>query len=242
MSDQRLQPGDSTGGFPQSDLQFEKQSVARAAVTFIKNGNIVGLGSGSTAAYFIQFLGERVKAGLDVRGIPTSVRAQQLAERCGVPLITLDQVASIDVAVDGADQFDPQLDLIKGGGGALLREKIVASASRQFIVIADSSKQVPVLGSFPLPVEIVGFAKNLLTRRLSSIGAEVVLRKSADGSPYKTDEGHYILDCHFGKIVEPPSLARMISDFPGVVEHGLFINMASIVLLAKGADVREIRR
>lgn len=223
------------------ELESEKQRVARAALDFVKSGDILGLGSGSTAAYFIQFLGERVKAGLEVRGVPTSLRAQQLAQTCGVPLTTLDKVESIDVAVDGADEFDPQLNLTKGGGGALLREKIIAHASRQFIVIADSSKQVPVLGSFPLPVEVVAFAETLLARELSGLGANVVLRKSTDGSPYKTDEGHHILDCHFGTIPDPASLARTISSLPGVVEHGLFINMTSIVLLAKGNDVVELK-
>ena len=223
------------------ELESEKQRVARAALDFVKSGDILGLGSGSTAAYLIQFLGERVKAGLEVRGVPTSLRAQQLAQTCGVPLTTLDKVESIDVAVDGADEFDSQLNLTKGGGGALLREKIIAHASRQFIVIADSSKQVPVLGSFPLPVEVVAFAETLLARELSGLGANVVLRKSTDGSPYKTDEGHHILDCHFGTIPDPASLARTISSLPGVVEHGLFINMTSIVLLAKGNDVVELK-
>ena len=223
------------------ELESEKQRVARAALNFVKNGDILGLGSGSTAAYFIQFLGERVQAGLEVRGIPTSLRAQQLAQTCGVPLSTLDEVEGIDVAVDGADEFDSQLNLIKGGGGALLREKIIAHASRQFVVIADSSKQVPVLGSFPLPVEVVAFAETLLMRELSELGAKVGLRKSVDGVPYKTDEGHHILDCHFSTIPDPASLAKTIGGLPGVVEHGLFINMTSIVLLAKGNDVVELK-
>jgi ribose 5-phosphate isomerase A len=229
-------------GLSKSDLELEKQNAARAALDFVKDGQIVGLGSGSTSAYFIQFVGERVRAGLQIRGVPTSVRAQQLAEKCGITLTTLAEVGGLDVAVDGADEFDPQLNLIKGGGGALLREKIVASAARQFIVIADSNKQVPVLGTFPLPVEVIGFAESLLMRKLSRMGANPVLRRSADGTPYKTDEGHHILDCHFGKIPDPPALARTLSDTPGVVEHGLFINIASIVLLAKGNDVVALRR
>jgi ribose 5-phosphate isomerase A len=224
------------------DSNLEKQAVARASLRFIEDGQVVGLGSGSTATYFIQFLGERVKAGLKIRGVPTSVRTQQLAEKCGIPLITLDEVESIDVDVDGADEFDPQLCLTKGGGGALLREKIIASVSRKFVVLADSSKQVPVLGKFPLPVEVIHFAETLLARRITQLGAKVHVRKTLDGTSFKTDEGHHILDCHFGQIPDPPALARTLSDMPGVVEHGLFINMASVVLLAKGDMVGEICR
>jgi ribose 5-phosphate isomerase A len=220
----------------------EKQATARASLKFIENGQVVGLGSGSTATFFIQFLGERVKAGLSIRGVPTSVRTQRLAEECGIPLVTLDQVGSIDVAVDGADEFDPKLCLTKGGGGALLREKIIASAAKKFVVVTDSSKQVPVLGKFPLPVEVIAFAETLLTRRISALGAKVTLRKTADGAAYKTDEGHHILDCNFGQIPDPPALARTLSDMPGVVEHGLFINMVSVILLAKGTQVIELRR
>jgi ribose 5-phosphate isomerase A len=218
----------------------EKQAAARASLKFIQEGNIVGLGSGSTAAYFIQFLGERVRGGLKIRGIPTSVDAQRLAQSCGIPLTTLDQVGHIDVDVDGADEFDPQLRLIKGGGGALLREKIVASVSRKFVVVADSAKQVAMLGKFPLPVEVIAFAQTVLTRRITVLGATVKLRQNAQGVPYKTDEGHHILDCHFGQIPDPPALARTLSDMPGVVEHGLFINLASVVLVGKGSEVVEI--
>ncbi len=221
---------------------LEKQAAARASLEFVQDGQVVGLGSGSTAAYFIQFLGERVKAGLKIRGVPTSIHAQQLAEKCGIPLTTLDQVEHIDVDIDGADEFDPQLCLIKGGGGALLREKIVASVARKFVVVADSSKQVPVLGKFPLPVEVIPFAQSLLNRRITALGATVTLRKASEGTPYKTDEGHHILDCHFGSISDPAGLARVLSDMPGVVEHGLFIGMASLVLVGKGSEVVELRR
>jgi ribose 5-phosphate isomerase A len=221
---------------------LEKQAAARASLRFIQEGQVVGLGTGSTAAYFIQFLGERVKAGLKIRGIPTSMHAQQLAEKSGVPLTTLDEVEQIDVDIDGADEFDPQLNLIKGGGGALLREKIVASASREFVVVSDSTKQVQVLGRFPLPVEIVPFAQSLLTRKIAALGATVSLRKSADGSPYRTDEGHRILDCAFGQIPNPAALAETLANMPGVVEHGLFIGMADIVLIGKGSEVMEIKK
>jgi ribose 5-phosphate isomerase A len=223
------------------DKDGEKQAVARAGLNFIQDGQVVGLGSGSTSAFFIQFLGERVRAGLQIRGIPTSMRAQQLAQKCGIPLATLDEVTTIDIDVDGADEFDPQFQLIKGGGGALLREKIVASVSKQFVVLADSSKQVPFLGKFPLPIEVIPFAETVLTQRISTLGATVMLRKAQDDSAYKTDEGHHILDCHFGKIPDPGALAQTLSGMPGVVEHGLFIKMATVVLLAKDKRVIELQ-
>ena len=220
----------------------EKQAAARASLNFIQDGYVVGLGTGSTAAYFIQYLGERVKAGLKIRGVPTSIQSRKLAESCGIPIVTLDEVQQIDVDVDGADEFDPQLRLIKGGGGALLREKIVASASRKFVVVTDASKQVQTLGKFPLPVEVIPFAESILTRRIVALGATVTLRKGKDGSPFRTDEGHHILDCHFGQIADPQALARILSDLPGVVEHGLFINMASVVLIGKGNEVVELKK
>lgn len=220
----------------------EKQEAARASLKFIQDGQIVGLGTGSTAAYFIQFLGERMKAGLKIRGIPTSNHAEQLARRSGIPLVTLADVSYIDVDVDGADEFDPQLRLIKGGGGALLREKIVASAARKFVVVADASKQVATLGKFPLPVEVIPFAESVLTHRITDLGAKVALRKASNGSPFRTDEGHHILDCSFGQIPDPPALARILNDMPGVVEHGLFINMASVVLIGKEEGVVELKK
>src|SRR4051794_11048382 len=222
-------------------MDNEKQAAARASLAFIKDGDVVGLGTGSTAAFFIQFLGERVRAGMKVRGVPTSVAAQQIAEKCGIPVVRLDEVDHVDVDVDGADEFDPHLCLIKGGGGALLREKIVASASKKFIVIADSSKQVAVLGKFPLPVEVIPFADTVVARKIGALGAKVVLRTTEAGAAFTTDERHHILDCHFGKIADPARLAAALSATPGVVEHGLFINMASVVLVAKGTQVTELR-
>jgi ribose 5-phosphate isomerase A len=220
----------------------EKQAAARASMRFVRDGQIVGLGTGSTAAYAIRFLGERVHKGLKIVGIPTSQRSKELAESLRIPVATLDDYQEIDVAVDGADEFDPGLRLIKGGGGALLREKIVASASKLFVVIADSAKQVPVLGRFPLPVEVIPFAQALLVKRISALGASVTLRQYAYGNPFITDEGHHILDCQFGQIADPPALARTLSDMPGIVEHGLFINMADVVLVGKGSEVVELRR
>jgi ribose 5-phosphate isomerase A len=224
----------------QSDL--EKEAAARASLAFVRDGNVVGLGTGSTAAYAVQFLGERVRAGLKITGIPTSVHTGKLATSLGIPLTTLDEHQQIDVDIDGADEFDPQLHLIKGGGGALLREKIIASAARQVVIIADSSKQVAVLGKFPLPVEVIPFAQPLVARKIAALGAVVKLRQDAKGNVFVTDEGHHILDCSFGQIPDPPALARTLSDMPGVVEHGLFIGLATVVLCAKGENVTELRR
>ena len=220
----------------------EKEAAARASLRFVRDGDIVGLGTGSTAVYAVRFLGERVQAGLKIRGIPTSVHTQELATSLGIPLTTLDEVQEIDVTIDGADECDPQLRLIKGGGGALLREKIVASATRTFVIIADSSKQVPVLGKFPVPVEVIKFAEALVAKKITAMGAEVQVRMDASGHKFITDEGNHILDCHFGQIPDPPALARKLETTPGVVEHGLFIGMASIALIGKGTQVLEIPR
>lgn len=219
----------------------EKEAAARASLRFVRDGDIVGLGTGSTAAYAVRLLGERVRAGLKIRGIPTSSQTRELATSLGIPLTTFDEVQEINVTIDGADEVDPQLCLTKGGGGALLREKIVASASRQLVIIADSSKQVPMLGKFPLPIEVIAFAQPVVKKKIEALGASVKLRQS-NGSPFVTDEGHHILDCSFGQIPDPPALARRLSDMPGVVEHGLFINMASVVLIARGQEVTELRR
>jgi ribose 5-phosphate isomerase A len=218
----------------------EKEAAARASLKFVKDGQVVGLGTGSTAAYFIQLLGEQVKNGLKIRGIPSSVRSREQAASLGIPLTTFDECQQIDVTVDGADEVDPELRLIKGGGGALLREKIVASATRQFVVVADATKRVPVLGKFPLPVEVIKFARALVAKEIEALGAKVELRRE-NGKPYLTDENNYILDCHFGQIRDASSLARQLSDMPGVVEHGLFIGMASFVLVANGNEVTELR-
>ncbi len=220
----------------------EKETAARSSLRFIKDGQVVGLGTGSTAACFIRMLGEQVKSGLRVRGIASSERSRDQAASLGIPLTTLDECQQIDVTVDGADEVDPQLRLIKGGGGALLREKIVASATKQLIIVADSSKRVPVLGKFPLPVEVIKFAHALVTKKIEALGAKVELRRDADGKPYLTDENNYILDCRFGQIRGADGVANKLSDMPGVVEHGLFINMASVVLIANGSEIFELRR
>jgi len=220
----------------------EKETAARASLRFVKDGQIVGLGTGSTAAYFIQLLGEAVKDGLRIRGIPTSVRSRQQAATLGIPLTTLDECQQIDVTVDGADEVDPQLRLIKGGGGALLREKIVASATKQLVIVADVTKRVPMLGKFPLPVEVIKFAQAVVVKKIEALGARVTVRNTGDGKPFLTDENNHILDCLFEQIPDADELARRLSDMPGVVEHGLFIGMASVVLIAKGSEIVELRR
>jgi ribose 5-phosphate isomerase A len=219
----------------------EKEAAARASLRFVKNGQVVGLGTGSTAAYFIQLLGAEVKNGLRIRGIPSSDRSREQAAELGIALTTLDECQEIDVTVDGADEVDPQLRLIKGGGGALLREKIVASATRQLVIVADATKRVPVLGKFPLPVEVIKFAQAVVRKKIQALGAAVEMRLGTDGKPYLTDENNYILDCRFGQIRDADGLARQLSDMPGVVEHGLFIGVASVVLVANGSEVVELR-
>src|SRR6202790_2338106 len=220
----------------------EKEAAARASLQFIREGQVVGLGTGSTAAFFIKLLAEEVKKGLGIRGIPTSVRSGELAKSLGIPLTTLDECQEIDVTVDGADEVDPQLRLIKGGGGAMLREKIVASATKQLVIVADASKQVPVLGRLPLPVEVIRFAQALVAKRMAALGAQVTVRTDVSGKPYMTDENNHILDCRFGQIPDADGLARQLSDMPGVVEHGLFIGMASVALFARGTEIVEVRR
>jgi ribose 5-phosphate isomerase A len=220
----------------------EKQAAARAAVELVENGQIVGLGSGSTAALATRFLAERVRAGLKIVGIPTSQKTAQLAEQLGIPLATLEEHSRIDIDLDGADEIDPQLNLIKGGGGAFLREKIIASISRRFLVIADSAKQVERLGKFPLPVEVIPFAQSLIKGEIEALGAEVKLRQYVYGNPYVTDEGHHVLDCMFGEIADPSALADRLRRIPGVVEHGLFLGMAEMALIGKDGNVIQIRK
>jgi ribose 5-phosphate isomerase A len=220
---------------------LEKEAAARASMRFVSDGQVVGLGTGSTATHVVELLGERVRAGLKILGVPTSNHTKELAADLGIRVATFDEVQEIDVTIDGADEFDRQLSLIKGGGGALLHEKVVASASRQLVIVTDSSKQASVLGSFPVPIEVIAFAQPLVKKKVEALGAAVTLRQS-NGAAFVTDEGHHILDCSFGRIPDPPALARKLSDMPGIVEHGLFIGMASVVLIAKGSEVTELRR
>jgi ribose 5-phosphate isomerase A len=218
----------------------EKELAGRAAAKLVNDGDIVGLGTGSTAYFAVIALGERVKAGLKITGIPTSNATAELARKVGIPLTTLDQHPAIDIDIDGADEVDPHLNLIKGGGGALLREKVIAAASKKFIVVADSAKVVPMLGKFPLPVEIIAFARAVVEPKIARLGASIKMRTRPDGSPYLTDNGNPILDCSFGKIEDPSALARALTNIPGVVEHGLFIGLASKALVGKENSVEEI--
>jgi ribose 5-phosphate isomerase A len=221
--------------------EAEKEVAGRAAAKLVSDGNIVGLGTGSTAYFAVVALGERVKAGLKIIGIPTSIKTADLARSVGIPLTTLDEHPEIDITIDGADELDPKLNLIKGGGGALTREKVVAFASREMVVVADSGKVVPVLGKFPLPVEVIAFARAVVEKKIVALGGSPKLRAKPDGSPYLTDNGNQILDCSFGKIADPAALALALSNVPGIVEHGLFIGIAKLALIGKENSVEEIR-
>lgn len=207
-----------------------KAQAAQKAVEYVQDGHILGLGTGSTVHHFLTALGTRVQEGLRVRGVPTSQATANYATQLGIPLLNDDETWDIDVAVDGADQVDPHLNLIKGGGGALLREKIVARAARQFIVIVDAAKQRPHLGlPFPLPVEILSFGWRTTQRHLEKMGWSAPRREQA-GKPFVTDNGHYIVDAQIPVIADPASLESTLLQIPGVVECGLFVNMASLVI------------
>lgn len=225
-----------------------KRQAAARAVEQVRDGMKLGLGTGSTAKHFVELLGERVKAGLKVVGVPTSEATRADAERCGVLLTTLDEVDRLDLTVDGADEIDPNLELIKGGGGALLREKIVAAASDRMIVIADESKWVPALGRFPLPIEVIPFGLGATRRAIEAVFAEngvsgqMDVRKAKDGHAFVTDGGHWIIDAHLGRIPDSPRLAAALNSIPGVVEHGLFIGLARTAVLAGPQGIRVVER
>ena len=225
-----------------------KESAARAALDLVKDGMRLGLGTGSTAARFVDALGERVGQGLKVLCVPTSEATRAQAERLGIPLTTLNDTPQLDLTVDGADEIDDQLRLIKGGGGALLREKIVATASNQMVVIADEGKVVSMLGAFPLPVEVVpfGFASTVRLIEVMSAQAgcegEIRQRQTPGGGRFVTDQDNYIVDCAFGAIQEPEVLAFALKRVPGVVEHGLFLGVADLAIVAGPDGVRVIRR
>ncbi len=206
-----------------------KQLVGEKATEYIKDGMIVGLGTGSTAFFAIQKIGQLVKEGLNIHGVPTSKATEQLARELNIPLLDIADVRSIDLTIDGADEFDPNKQLIKGGGGALLREKIVASISKVFVCIADANKSSEVLGSFPLPVEVTPFAYQVTAFQLEKLGCTPKLRMT-DGQPFVTDNQNYILDCKFDKIEDPSALTIEINQIPGVVENGLFTNIATRIV------------
>ncbi|MBV9394241.1 MAG: ribose-5-phosphate isomerase RpiA [Methylobacteriaceae bacterium] len=226
------------------DLTSAKRRAAARALDFVRPGMRLGLGTGSTATEFVRLLGARVAEGLKVLCVPTSKGTLALAQSLAIPLATLDQVPELDLVIDGADEFDPQLRLIKGGGGALLREKIVAATSARMIVVVDASKEVARLGRFPLPVEVDTFGLEATRRhvinlaRVMRLPPNVELRRGAEGHAFVTDGGHYILDCAFGSIGDPEALARSLATIPGVIEHGLFIGLASTIIVAAATEIR----
>ena len=230
------------------DTDAQKRAAAARALEFVHPGMRLGLGSGTTAKHFVELLAERVRTGLDVIAVPTSDATRSDAERLGVPLTSLDETPQLDLTVDGADEIAPDLSLIKGGGGALLREKIVASASARMIVIADESKWVSALGRFPLPVEVVPFGLGATRRAVEAAAAAVgcagpaLLRRAKDGHAFVTDGGHWILDAAFERIPDPRSLADRLDGITGVVEHGLFIALAHTAVVAGADGVRVVER
>jgi ribose 5-phosphate isomerase A len=225
-----------------------KRQAAGRALEFVQDGMKLGLGTGSTAKHFVELLGARVRDGLKVIGVPTSEATRADAIRCGIPLTTLDEIDRLDLTVDGTDEIDPSLNLIKGGGGALLREKIVAAASDRMIVIADDSKWVEALGRYPLPIEVIPFGLGATQRAIAKAFAEIgasgriVVRKGQGGHVFVTDGGHWIVDAHLGRISDAPQLAGSLASIPGVVEHGLFIGLASMAMLAGSQGIRVIER
>jgi ribose 5-phosphate isomerase A len=225
-----------------------KRQAAARALEEVRDGMRLGLGTGSTAKHFVDLLGEKVRAGMKVIGVPTSEATRAQALECGIPLITLDEIDHLDLTIDGADEVDPALNLIKGGGGALLREKIVAAASDRMIVIADDTKWVDVLGHFPLPVEVIPFGlaatQAAIARAFaeSGVSGQMVVRKGKDGHVFVTDGGHWIVDAHLGRIEDAPRLAGLLNVIPGVVEHGLFIGLARTAILASAQGIRVVER
>jgi ribose 5-phosphate isomerase A len=230
------------------DVEAQKRAAAAGALEFVRPGMRLGLGSGSTAKHFVELLAERVRAGLDVIAVPTSEATRADAERLGVPLTSLDEMPELDLTIDGADEIAADLSLIKGGGGALLREKIVASASARMVVIADESKWVSTLGRFPLPIEVVPFGlaatrQNIEAATVSAgCSGPALLRRGRDGHAFVTDGGHWILDAALERIADPGSLAGRLDRIAGVVEHGLFIGLAHAAVVAGASGVRVIER
>ncbi|WGI20575.1 ribose-5-phosphate isomerase RpiA [Amylibacter sp. IMCC11727] len=231
-----------------SPIDKAKFVAAKRAVYYVEDGMRLGLGTGSTAAWMVKMLGELVRdEGLKIKAVPTSSRTAQLARDVGIDVFTLDQVKWLDLTIDGADEFDPHLNLIKGGGGALLQEKIVATASDQMVVISDASKSVEKLGAFPLPIEVVKFGwettKELIEECLSNVnvlGSAVTLRLQND-TPFVTDEGHYILDLHLKRIENARELSLIMNQVPGVVENGLFLDIADAIVIGHGDGRVEVR-
>lgn len=218
-----------------------KQRAAAAAAELITDGMILGLGTGTTASYLVQILGERVRQGLRIQGVPTSEATRQLAIAEGVPLTTLEEQPVLDLCLDGADEVDSDLNLIKGGGGALLREKIVASAARQRIIMVDVSKCVDCLGAFPLAVEVIPFGWEVTRRQLEQFGGVPTLRQREE-NPFVTDQGHYIIDCALSQIEDAPKLNHQLNQLPGVVENGLFVDMTDRLIIGSPDGITEKKK
>ena len=214
----------------------EKQLSAEAACDYVKDGMIVGLGTGTTAEFAVRKIGKLVREGLSIRGIPTSNRTKELAETEGIPLIDFSESMFIDLTIDGADEIDGNLNMIKGGGAALLQEKIVASVSRAEIIVVNRTKLVDQLGVFPLPVEVIPFGWQVVFNQLESLLGNPDLRLNK-GKPLLTDQGNYIIDCHFRKIKNPKLLEHQLNMIPGVVENGLFINLCTKMIIADGGQL-----
>jgi len=226
-------------------IQKLKKQAAERAVEFIESGTMVGLGHGSTAFFALQRIAALLKMGAlkDIIGVPCSLQVEEEARQLGIPLGTLDEHPVIDVTIDGADEVDPNLDLIKGGGGALLREKIVAQASRREIIVVDESKLSPALGTrWPVPVEVIPFGWRSQISFLESLGASVSVRQTCDGKRFVTDQGNLILDCNFGPLQQPTLVARELSQRIGIVEHGLFLGLTTDVIVAGKDGVRHLTR
>jgi ribose 5-phosphate isomerase A len=219
----------------------DKKLAAQSAVDLVEDGMVLGLGTGSTAVFAVQLLGERVKKGLKIKGVPTSDSTEKLARSVGIPIVTLDEFPALDLDIDGADEVEPSLCLIKGGGGALLREKIVAYASKRVVIIVDEKKLVEKLGKFHLPIEIVPFSRGLVQEKIDEMGAKSVVRVR-DDRVFRTDENNLILDCDFGLIEDPRALAQKLSLIPGIVEHGLFIDMVERVIIGNDGKVKELTK
>jgi len=217
-----------------------KQRAGEKSVEYVEDGMTLGLGTGSTAYWMVERLGERVREGLDVRCVPTSLRTEEQARKLGIPLVTLGEVRRLDLTIDGADEIGPGLALIKGGGGALLREKLVAAASARMIVVADTGKRVETLGRFPLPVEVVPFAWEVTASRVAEVTGVEPSARRAGAELYSTDNGNYILDCGCGTIKDPESMERELKLLPGVVECGLFVGIADLAILAGDDGELEI--
>lgn len=223
------------------DLEREKRLAAEMVARWIPDGVRIGIGSGTTASYFIRALGARVRdEGLRVSGIPTSIASEELAGSVGIPLIQPVSGLRLDFTVDGADEITPELYLIKGGGGKLFREKVIATASRFLVVVSDSTKPVSLLGPMPLPVEVVPFAVPWVADRIVALGGTPV-RREKDGAPYLTDQGNWLLDCHFGAIPNPVALDHELKSIPGVLDNGLFLGLAKLAVIADGDNVMVMR-